>query len=319
MAHDVVPWTEQVQNFVHDSGCTLVLPGLLLLCSSVLLVYRHATEERFDLPLGGFLANILLSMLPLVALKAKIWSCSDRVSLVPLALVKTLLMHCTLGIMRLASQFMTGGDLGKQQFCFDIAVIAGALALLKWEFDFPLTVGSILQHHDVRNLIIMAFGGALFTEGLFIYGPAWLVGSGVFADKDGLTPTKVFFTASNYVDIVAFMPVVRKLYEVENSLEDCAIGTVVSVEAKRQVRLFFLFVCAFYAWDDVIDPVMHLLDEPLAMMGHAAHYMLLLDFAGFFFFQVGNAQSGGMSWSNKERGEVLQGLLEEGNDQDAEY
>lgn len=316
MAHDVLPWTTQLQNFVHDSGCTLVIPGLLLLTSTVLLCYRHATEERFDLPLGGFLANILLSMMPLAALKAKIWSCSDRVSLVPLALVKTLLMHCSLGILRLSSQVMQGGDLGRAQFCFDIAVIAGALALLKWEFDFPLTASSIMQQTDVRNLIAMAFGAALFVEGLFVYGPPSLVGGGLYADKEGLTPVNVFFTASNYVDIVAFMPVVRKLYEVENSLEDCAIGTVVSVEAKRQVRMFFLFVTTFYLWDDVIDPVMHLLDEPLAMMAHAAHFMLLLDFAGFFFFQVGNSQSGKMRFGEKERSEVLQGLLEEGDDQD---
>uniref|UniRef100_A0A7S3SIN9 Uncharacterized protein n=1 Tax=Strombidinopsis acuminata TaxID=141414 RepID=A0A7S3SIN9_9SPIT len=315
MAHDVQPLSTQVQTFVHDSGCTLVMPSLMVGCSMVLLIYRHATEEKFDLPLGGFLANILLSMMPLVALKAKIWSCNDRVSLVPLALVKTLLMHLTLGIVRLSSQVMQGGDLGRQQFLFDIGVIVGALALLKYEFGFPMTVDSFLQHTDVRNMIVMAFIAATATEAFFVYGPSAYSADERLVDKEGLTPTKIFFTASNYVDIVAFMPVVRKLYEVENSLDDYSIGTVVSSEAQRQVRLFFLFVASFYAWDDVIDPVMHLLDEPLAMMAHAAHFMLLLDFAGFFLFQVGNTSSNSSYIDKGNRGEVM-GLLEEGADQD---
>lgn len=316
MAIDVMQAINQLQNLVHGSGCTLVLPGCLLAASAFMLAYRHVTEDRFDLPLNGFLANILLQMMPLVALKAKIWSCNDRVSLVPLVLVKTLLMHCILSIMRVLSQVLAGGHISKMQLAFDVATLIGALAILRNVFDFPLSLTRILEQRDVRNLVGLAFAAAFVSEAIFVYLPtSWINEASRSYTSDGLTVSKVFFVAANYVDIVAFMPVVWRLYQADNELEDCAGGVVVSVEAKRQVQTFFIFVGCFYLWDDVIDPIMFLLEEPVAMMAHAAHFMLLLDFAGFFIFQVGNPNTTGL----KERGEreQLQGLLSEGGlDQD---
>mmetsp|Transcript_79217 Transcript_79217/g.183825 ORF Transcript_79217/g.183825 Transcript_79217/m.183825 type:complete len:316 (+) Transcript_79217:94-1041(+) len=309
MALDVMQMLNQLQNFVHGSTCTLVLPGMLLVASAVMLAYRHVTEDRFDLPLNGFLANILLQMMPLVALKAKIWSCNDRVSLVPLVLVKTLLMHVILGIMRILSQVLQGGHISRLQLGFDTACLVSALAILRYVFEFPLSLTRVLEQRDVRNLVILATGAAFLSEAFFIYiQPSWMSEATRVYTSDGLSASKVFFVAANYVDIVAFMPVVWRLYQADNELEDCAVGTVVSVEARRQVQLFFIFVGSFYLWDDVIDPIMGLLEEPVAMMAHAAHFMLLLDFAGFFIFQVGNPNTGGL----KERGEQLQGLLSPG-------
>merc|ERR1719436_845362 len=106
------------------------------------------------------------------------------------------------------------------------------------------------------------------------------------------------------------MPVLWRFYQAENELEDSHLGTNVSTEAKSQIHLFFMFVFCFYTWDDVIDPIMSLLDEPVAMMAHAAHFVLLLDFCGFFLFQAGNPMTAGGS-GFKERREQLQGLLAE--------
>mmetsp|Transcript_615 Transcript_615/g.1929 ORF Transcript_615/g.1929 Transcript_615/m.1929 type:complete len:315 (-) Transcript_615:92-1036(-) len=309
MALDVNTVVGHVQNFVHGSACTLVLPGSLLLVSAAMLTYRHVTEDRFDLPLNGFLANIMLQMLPLIALKIKIWSCNDRVSLVPLVLVKTILMHVILGIMRVLSQVIAGVHLGRMQLAFDVVLLVAAVTILRYVFEFPLSPMRILEQRDVRNLVGLAVSAAFLSEAFFVYvQPMWLSEATRLYTSEGLRASKVFFAASNYVDIVAFMPVVWRLYQADNELEDCAVGTVVSVEARRQVQLFFLFVGTFYLWDDVIDPIMNLLDEPVAMMAHAAHFMLLVDFAGFFIFQVGNPTTGG----TKERGEQLQGLLAEG-------
>lgn len=60
----------ELHDFLHGSSCTLVVPGILLVAASMLCVYRQMTEDTSDLPLTGFLATILLSMLPLMALKA---------------------------------------------------------------------------------------------------------------------------------------------------------------------------------------------------------------------------------------------------------
>ncbi|CAE7226252.1 unnamed protein product [Symbiodinium sp. CCMP2592] len=125
------------------------------------------------------------------------------------------------------------------------------------------------------------------------------------AGAAGLSLANVLFAAANYVDVVGFMPVVWRLYQAENALDDFAVGTMVSLEAKQQVRVFFGFVCTFYLWDDVLEPISSMMDEPVGMMAHAAHFIMLIDFAGFFLFQVNNPTT------TKERGEQLQGLLDE--------
>lgn len=298
----------QAQSFVHTSSCTLVLPGGLLVLSACLLAYRGFTEESNDLPLNGFLANILLQMLPLVALKAKVWTCSDRVSLVPLVLCKTLLMHVTLATYRLGSTFYRGMSADDRLLVtVDSAALFGALALLKWEFEFPMNPMHWIEHRDVRNLVVLASAAAVCSEAFFVFVQPSLMGSR--SQGQQIHVPSLLMTAANYVDIVAFMPVVWRLYQAEE-YEESMVGTHVRVEAKRQVRMFFLYVLAFYSWDDVIDPAMTLLSEPLAMMAHAAHFMLLLDFAGFFLFQVAQSNN-----PVKEHGEQLQGLLSREDDE----
>jgi len=301
----------KVQSFVHGSSCTLVVPGAMLVVSAGLLAYRQATEENHDLPLNGFLANILLQMLPLIALKAKIWTCNDRVSLVPLVLCKTLLMHLTLGVLRIVSTFVQGVDeQSRMTLAVDVSTFLAALALLKWEFEFPMSPFHWMEHQDVRNLILLAGGAAFVSHAFFVFvQPSWMGDATRAHSQQGLHAPSILFTAANYVDIVAFMPVVWRLYQAEE-LDDCAMGATVSLEARRQVRCFFALVVAFYSWDDVIDPIMTLIEEPLAMMAHAAHFMILLDFAGFFIFQVGQPSS------VKEHGDQLQGLLSKDDDDD---
>lgn len=304
----------QLNHLVHGSACTLVIPGALLLASTVLLAYRHATEQQHDLPLAGFLGLILAQMCPLIALKVKIYMCGDRVSLVPLVLVKTLLMHIALLALRITSQVMIDHTL-KLQIGFDLGILAGCVATLKYVIGFQISPASVLQHTDVRNLVAMAAVAATFSEGFFVFfQPSWMSEASRHYARNGLVLSKVMFVTSNYIDIVAFMPVVWRLYQVENESDDFAVGTVVSEETRRQVKFFFLFVIGFYSWDDVIDPVMTLQDEPIGMMAHAAHFCLLLDFAGFFLFQVNTPNLGAKDGNEKlmrERGEQLQGLLSE--------
>lgn len=306
----------QVQNVVHGSTCTLVVPGILSLLSMVLLFYRGVTQEHTDLPLNGFLANILIQMCPLAALKWKLWSCSDRVSLVPLVLCKTLLMHVIVGVFRVASQTLDGMIYGKLVFAADSTMLIMACLILKYEFEFSLNPMTWIVHTDVRNLTILSCVAALVTEVGFEISPSskWSDETRSFF-ANPLVPSKVLFTAANYVDIIAVMPLVWRLYQAEAEHDDYNIGTTVSSTAKRQAQFFFFFLFCFYAWDDVIDPVLSLLDEPLAMMAHAAHFILVLDFAGFFLFQV-QQPSTTQSPSGMERGEQLQGLLSAPDDDD---
>ncbi|CAE8710953.1 unnamed protein product [Polarella glacialis] len=299
---------------MHGTGCTLVLPGSLLAVSAVVCVYRQMTEDANDIPLTGFLASILMSMLPLVALKAKIWSCNDRVSLVPMVLVKTLLMHAALEVLRILSQFSEGWQsmvFNRMNLGFDCAMLAAALAALRYSFGLPWSLSYVLDHRDVRNLILMAIAAAFVSEVFFVF----VMPINESVTKQGLSVSKVLFAAANYVDVVGFMPVVWRLYQAENALDDFSVGTVVSLEARQQVRVFFAFVCTFYLWDDVLEPISSSLDEQLAMMAHIAHFMLLIDFAGFFLFQVGSPatlKEQGRKGNELER----QGLLDDDGEDD---
>lgn len=295
----------QLHDLVHSSQLTLVVPAILLCSGAMLCVYRQMTEDSSDLPLTGFLATILLSMLPLMALKAKIWSCQDRVSLVPMVLVKTLLMHAALEVLRISSQMLEGTSYiwrNKKNFTFDVVMFVCAIAALRVVFEAPLTPSYFMDHRDVRNLVGMAIGVAFVSEAFF----AFLAPSDAMkANAAGFSVANVLFAAANYVDVVGFMPVVWRLYQAENALDDFSVGTMVSLEARQQVRVFFAFVCTFYLWDDVLEPIGSMADEPVGMMAHAAHFIMLVDFAGFFLFQVNNPTT------TKEKSEQLQGLLDE--------
>lgn len=273
--------------------------------SAVLCVYRQMTEDQTDLPLTGFLATILFSMLPLMALKAKIWSCSDRVSLVPMVLVKTLLMHLALEVLRVVSQCLEGWNSivrNRANFSFDCFMLVMALTALRMCFEIPMTPSYFWDHRDVRNLVGMAIGVALASE---VFFTMIMPGDTNRRANAGIKLSTVLFAAANNVDVIGFMPVVWRLYQAENALDDFAVGTMVSMEARQQVKVFFAFVIAFYTWDDVLEPIWSLIDEPVGMMAHAAHFIMLIDFAGFFLFQVNTPTTA------KEKGEQLQGLLDE--------
>ena len=59
-----------LEEALQDARQALPECPTLLVAASMLCVYRQMTEDTSDLPLTGFLATILLSMLPLMALKA---------------------------------------------------------------------------------------------------------------------------------------------------------------------------------------------------------------------------------------------------------
>jgi len=295
----------QISDLIHGTSCTLVIPGIIVAGSAVLCVYRQMTEDQSDLPLTGFLATILFSMLPLMALKAKIWSCSDRVSLVPMVLVKTLLMHLALEVLRVVSQTMEGWNSivrNRANFSFDCFMLVMALTALRMCFEIPMTPSYFWDHRDVRNLVGMAIGVAFASE---VFFTMIMPGDNTRRAAAGIKLSSVLFAAANNVDVIGFMPVVWRLYQAENALDDFAVGTMVSMEARQQVKVFFAFVIAFYAWDDVLEPIWSLIDEPVGMMAHAAHFIMLIDFAGFFLFQVNTPTIA------KEKGEQMQGLLDE--------
>jgi len=299
----------------NASNVNMIVPGGLLLAVCGVVTYHHSQSESYEHSLSMFLAAILMQMLPLIALKLKIYACGDRLALVPRVIVKTLLMHLILALFRVAPNFQSWTrfwqrEVYSAQFWFDVAVLGACIIQLRNVFGFKFTLRSILDETEVRNLCAMAVVGAIATESACLYLPtAWLSEGTKSYIQDVDIVGKIVFTAANFIDVLAFMPVVWKLYQAEN--DDDSAGCQVHEDARRQVLLFFAFVIAFYSWDDVIDPIRTFdRQESVALMAHGAHFVLLLDFAGFFIFQV---------WApSNAKGEQLQGLLQEDTfDEDA--
>lgn len=289
----------------------MLIPGILTLSCFGLLGYHYSTQETYDYAMCHFLAIVCLQMFPLLALKMKIYQCGDRLSLVPRVLVKTILMHIVLAILRIIPPFMRRNwTIYDMQLGVDVCGLLAAIGVLSSVFGYHLTPRTFIEEREVRNLCVMAIIAAFSTEvvvGIFPKTFSFAEATGMMQERGFIK--KTVFTAANYVDVIAFMPVVLKLYEIERD-DDIHAGTSVPMEARRQVLMFFTFVVGFYSWDDVIDPIRNYEGtyDVVAMMAHAAHFVLLLDFAAFFIMQVWTPSS--------NKGEQLQGLLEQGFDQD---
>lgn len=290
-----------------DEGATksnMLLPGVATLVSCGLIGYHYGTNTDKSESKLHFLSILCLQMFPLVALKLKMYQCGDRLSLVPRVLVKTLLMHFVLSILRLCTypmlrEFTIWGNL---QFWLDVGFMLGALLILRQVFGFKWTLRTVIDEHEVRNLVVMGVLAAVTTETLTGIMPESLSDLTRNWNTDKYYLTKIVFTSANYVDVLAFVPVVLKLFQIERE-DDQSTGTLMLEDSRRQVLIFFAYVVTFYSWDDVLDPLRDA-EMDVSMMAHAAHFVLLLDFACFFIFQV---------WSpSSAKGEQLQGLLEEG-------
>lgn len=302
------------QPLMHESSCTIVVPGVLLSVASFLMCYRVATEEKHDAPLTGFLGQLVLQMLPMIALKYKMWTLSDRVSLVPKVLVKTLLMHLFVIVLRIIYLILKQSFDFDKFFVYQILLGMAVCWTLKNHFNFSFSPGAFLEHVDVRNILVLACACAFASEFVVLFiEPRFASFSAYEFMQEGMKPRTLVLTASNYLDIVAFMPAVWKLYVVEKEFEDTPQGTMVSYEEQQQSKWFFAIVFAFYAWDDALYPNFVMQNvETMVLVGHAAHLVLLLDFVGFFLFQVKNAGVGAV------KTEQMHGLLERGFD-DSDY
>merc|ERR1719386_450362 len=84
-------WRMQVA--LHGQSNNAMLPALLVAAASVMVVYKHFTDNQGGDPIKHFLALIVIQMLPLVFLQMKILSCLDPVGMLSRFGIKVLLMH----------------------------------------------------------------------------------------------------------------------------------------------------------------------------------------------------------------------------------
>jgi len=268
------------QTLLYVRGGTVAISCILLIIAFAIVIYSQMLERR-DISLNAFLASILLQMMPLVWLKAKLWRCRDTVGVVPSVLEKTLMMHGILLAIRISSGLAPSPlSRANVDFIVDLGTLFVVIVVLRTGFDFPNSLTPLSTHSDVWNLVFAALVLAVALEAFFVYVlPRW---SNVEYISDTMLVSNMLLAASNYVDVLTFVPALWRLHRVENDFEVAVAGVGVPLEVRRQVWLFLTFVACFYLWDDVIHPSMSTFDEPLVLMAHAVHFVLLMDFAAFF-------------------------------------
>lgn len=296
-----------------------LVPGVLFIASCSFYLWRHFQKDKVAHPFESIWVMVLIQMLPLIALKMKLGACLDRMGLVPFLLVKTLLMHMSLFALRITAQAMQDFSMGRHRLSLyltvDCVFLVCAVYVLRAFGLQPRNVPDLIQlsreHQDVRNLLLMAVS--------FAIAPFTILDRKLLGD---LHLRDVLFEASNYVDIVAFMPIVWILYRADlyDDAKFGGVGTLLSVEVQGRVRTFLTFLCVFYAWEDIFDSFLSLRNDPMVMGLKGAHYILVLDFSQFFIRQVRASATGqgGKRKGFNEDGEQMHGLLdlEDGDESD---
>merc|ERR1719218_454226 len=94
-------WRTQVA--LHGQSNNVTLPAILVACASLLVIYKHFTDEQSGDPTKQFLALIVIQMLPLVFLEMKILSCPDPVGMLSRFGTKVLLMHACFLALRICA------------------------------------------------------------------------------------------------------------------------------------------------------------------------------------------------------------------------
>jgi hypothetical protein len=258
-------WRMQVA--LHGKGNNAALPALLVAAASALVIYKHCIDEESGDPTKQFLALVVIQMLPLVFLQRKILSCPDPVSMLSHFGAKVLIMHASFLMLRVCAWPLLEVGLG---FCNLLGLVAACAALY---MGFRSHCVSIRAHLDLVGLWLIALAGALCTELLDFHRAASLLEC-------------VIFTASSYMEILAFVPAVWTVHQCVKKNDDTGIAT--SDNVQTQAALFFTFLVSFYFMEDVVSAFRVGGLDPLAAVGHIVHFVLLLDFACFLLSHIYN-------------------------------
>mmetsp|Transcript_34480 Transcript_34480/g.93450 ORF Transcript_34480/g.93450 Transcript_34480/m.93450 type:complete len:294 (-) Transcript_34480:121-1002(-) len=250
---------------------SILLPGVLLLISSILVLHEHMTSDRLDL--RTFLTLVLATMVPLAYIDAVISSRSDPIGLLCTFGGRVLLMHVSFLLLRFRLFWYPGVFYLNLQnvigfFCGSTALVIGYVPLLGAK--------------DVKNIgiiLMLAISAAITTE---------LVTWGFHLAKTfrrELT-LEILGTASEYAEILAFVPAVWTVFA--SGKKDAAPMQVKPEVAKAAVLAFFTFLMGFYLFEDIVTAVFTFQDDTVAAFAHVLHFLLLGDVSTFLVMQVFN-------------------------------
>jgi len=264
----------RTQEVLHGKN-TAALPGLLLFVASILLVYRHMTEEVWESNrLKTFLALILIQMMPLAFLEMKILSCADPVGLLCKFGSHVLLMHVSFLSFRLGCSAIH--EVGYSWLNVTHLVL-GLVAL--HIFGFRWNLRTIFEHRNVLCLSLLAMVAAYSQE----YISAQLASS-----YRGSVIKRSITSGSDYIEILAFVPAVWMVHKEDKNAPHV---TVENSETKRKVVSVFAYLIFIYSFEDVMQAYrLFNTSYHLASLGHMIHFLMVLDLSFFVLAHIFNPE-----------------------------
>lgn len=277
----------QTEEILHGKNGA-ALPATLLGVSTILLLYKHMSEDD-EAHIKTFLALILVQKIPLVLLEVKILACADPVGLLCKFGSHVILMHAAFLGLRAVGLFYRHYFWALEALNVEFLVTATLLFLslvtLSKGFNLRLSFRSMLQHYDVFGLvglaIMVAYAQTLASE--LLRPDTWMPHTGPLV-------LSTISDATDYIEILSFVPAVWMVYKEDKNVQDVPKVTVESAETKRLAVSFFAFLVLLYSKEDVLAAydIMNL--WPLAAAAHMVHFFLLLDFSFFILAHIFNPE-----------------------------
>lgn len=311
-------WTIARTRFLIGTN-TFVLPMVLLFISCSLVFHRHLTRGLEYLGLRDISALLFVQMLPIIALKLKLWQHPDRLTVLCRFANKVMIIHAIFLGLRVFSQVwlnLLGEGWAKVfsmmtiDFLNDLSSWCFAVSILRKHYAWEFSLQNFLHHGDLVILTAVACIAAVATEALDVeVEPGVYEKKGYFKFNLGIS---TIFAIANYLDVISFVPGVWLVYRMEPNMNvfksltgnegvkavhfsgkrgysgasESSVANSDGTEkssVQRQAGSFFAFLIQYFFTEDLISPVLMSADEPLVVMGHVAHFVLLIDFAGFIW------------------------------------
>lgn len=263
----------------HQSTTTTfqaaIVPCVVLLATSGIAVYQHVAARK-DIALLPFFYGILFQMVPIAILKMAIVSNQSNVDIVAVLgkfSSRVLIMHILFFALRVTLIRWveeTGTDEGPLFFGMNVLglIICCAILCNASEAAFSLSFAKHIEFRDIKALIVVSIINATVDH----QPDFW----------------SCFFTdVANTIEIVAFVPALWMVYSMHVPSSRAGVFTALpDAWCQKRALHLMVFLTGYYLYDDVYKPVQTLPDEPMFQAGHAAHFVMLLDFSYFFLSQT---------------------------------
>merc|ERR1719183_2700390 len=196
---------------------------------------------------------------------------------------KVLFLHAAFLVVRTPLHYTAGGF--DSQTFYALSGLISACALLPTFFGFRPNLRTLIENKEAFVVAGLAILAAIFTEACNAYlanNLWWSITSSYGRRKTLIAMAE---TSGLYMELTAFVPAVWMVCRPNKGggNQDFFSGSVEVTVAETRMRAvaFFAFLIGFYFTEDVVSAFQLSRELPLAALGHTAHFLLLLDFAGF--------------------------------------